>query len=164
MNGVDTSCGMLAHIRHAEGWLRRARADYVRGNGPQVLLRLLLAEAEIRRARESGAATAAVPLRCSPASRWTILGTVALASALLVYTVARPPAPSPTAKVSAASHTLPMVGRGGVLRFESGQVLPFVGVPAGIRPSSRTGPGNALGIDADPLLNNDDSPTLVTFR
>ena len=102
--------------------------------------------------------------RWSPAPLWTILGTVALASALLVYTVVKPPVTSPAVKVSAASHTLPLVGRGGVLRFESGQVLPFVGVPAGIRPSSWTGPGNALGIDADPLLNNDDSPTLVTFR
>jgi hypothetical protein len=164
MNGAVPSCGMLAHISHAEGWLRRARADYMRGNGPRALLRLLLAEAEIRRARESAAATAAVPPRHSPAPRWAILGTVALASAFLVYAAVRPPVPSPAAKASATSRTLPIVGRGGVLRFESGQVLPFVGVPAGIRPSSRTGPGNALGIDAGPLLNNDDGPTLVTFR
>jgi hypothetical protein len=165
MNGVDPSVGMLAHIRHAEGWLRRARADYLRGNGPQVLLRLLLAEAEIRRARESAVGTAAAPPRRSPASLWTILGTVALAGALLVvYTVIRPPVPSPAARVSAASHTIPIGGRGGVLRFESGQVLPFVGVPAGIRPGGWTGPGNAVGIDANPLLTNDEGPTPVTFH
>jgi hypothetical protein len=164
MTGVDPSLGMLAHIRNAEGWLRKARADYVRGNGPRVLLRLLLAEAEIRRARESAAATAAVPVRRSPAPLWTILGTFALAGALLAVYVIRPPVPSPAAKVSAASHSLPVDGRGGVLRFESGQVLPFVGVPAGSRPGGRTTVGNAVEIDVDPLLNNDDGPTLVKFR
>lgn len=46
---------LLRHIRHAEEWLRRARADWRRGNAPAAMLRLMLAEAEIRHARETGA-------------------------------------------------------------------------------------------------------------
>ena len=53
--------GMLAHIRHAERWLSRARLDCGRGEARQAVLRLLLAEAEIRRARESGAGETACP-------------------------------------------------------------------------------------------------------
>jgi hypothetical protein len=49
---------LLRRIRHAEGWLRRARTDWRRGNAPAALLRLMLAEAEIRQAREDGAAAA----------------------------------------------------------------------------------------------------------
>ncbi|HKX19605.1 MAG TPA: hypothetical protein VJT33_16515, partial [bacterium] len=53
---------LLRHIRHAEDWLARARFDWRRGNAPAALLRLMLAEAEIRHAREtSGAAPVAVP-------------------------------------------------------------------------------------------------------
>ena len=47
---------LLRHIRHAEEWLGRARGDWRRGNAPAALLRLMLAEAEIRQARETGTA------------------------------------------------------------------------------------------------------------
>ena len=46
---------LLRHIRHAEDWLRRARHDWRSGNAPAAVLRLMLAEAEIRHARETGA-------------------------------------------------------------------------------------------------------------
>ncbi len=46
---------LLRHIRHAEDWLRRARHDWRGGNAPAAMLRLMLAEAEIRHARETGA-------------------------------------------------------------------------------------------------------------
>lgn len=49
---------LLRHIRHAEEWLGRARGDWRRGNAPGALLRLMLAEAEIRHARETGTAVA----------------------------------------------------------------------------------------------------------
>src|SRR5579864_7114992 len=49
---------LLRHIRHAEEWLGRARRDWRRGNAPAAMLRLMLAEAEIRHARETGAGTA----------------------------------------------------------------------------------------------------------
>lgn len=51
---------LLRHIRHAEDWLARARLDWRRGNAPAAMLRLMLAEAEIRHARETGAASPAV--------------------------------------------------------------------------------------------------------
>jgi len=165
VSGVDAPRGILAHIRHAEGWLRRARADYERGDGRQVLLRLLLAEAEIRRARESGVAVVAIPRRRSAVPAWAILGAVAAAVALMaVYVMVRPPASSPIAN---APGVLPAAqsaeGRGGVLKFESGQVLPFVGIPPQVRPSGRAGPGEVVGADGDSLLDRD-GPTLVTFR
>ncbi|MHB8730509.1 MAG: hypothetical protein ACYDAB_01805 [bacterium] len=50
---------LLRHIRQAEEWLGRARRDWRRGNAPAAMLRLMLAEAEIRHAREVGAGTAA---------------------------------------------------------------------------------------------------------
>lgn len=46
---------LLRRIRHAEDWLRRARHDWQGGNAPAAMLRLMLAEAEIRHARETGA-------------------------------------------------------------------------------------------------------------
>ena len=46
---------LLRHIRHAEDWLRRARHDWRSGNAPAAVLRLMLAEAEIRHARETAA-------------------------------------------------------------------------------------------------------------
>jgi len=42
------------HLRHAEEWLRRARRDYRRGDHHGAVLRLMLAEAEVQRARETG--------------------------------------------------------------------------------------------------------------
>jgi hypothetical protein len=163
---VDTSSRILAHIRHAEEWLRKARADYARGDGRQVLLRLLLAEAEIRRARESGAVTAEVPRRRAAAPGWAILGALAAAAVILAgYAFARPPVSGPVATAPPLFRAAPVTaGRDGVLRFDSGQVLPFVGVPAGTRPGSQTGPGSVEGVLGDPLFNSNDGPALVTFR
>jgi hypothetical protein len=163
---VDTSSRILAHIRHAEEWLRKARADYARGDGRQVLLRLLLAEAEIRRARESGAVAAGVARRRAAAPGWAILGALAAAGVILAgYALARPPVSGPVATAPAILRAAPVGAvRDGVLRFESGQVLPFVGVPAGTRPGGPTDPGNVEGVLGDPLLNSHDGPALVTFR
>jgi len=53
---------LLRHIRHAEDWLRRARTDWRSGNAPAAMLRLMLAEAEIRHAREMGTVVPAARL------------------------------------------------------------------------------------------------------
>jgi len=50
---------LLRHLRHAEEWLGRARRDYRRGDPRSAVLRLMLAEAEVRRAREIGTRSAA---------------------------------------------------------------------------------------------------------
>jgi len=166
VSGLDTSCRILAHIRHAEEWLRKARADYARGDGRRVLLRLLLAEAEIRRARESGAVTAEVPRRRAAPPAWAILGVLAAVGVILAgFAFARPPVSGPVVTAPAGLQAAPVAaGRNGVLRFESGQVLPFVGVPAGTRPGGPTGPGSVEGVLGDPLLNSNDGPALVTFH
>ncbi len=166
MSSVAASGGLLAHIRHAERWLRRARTDYERGDAPQAVLRLLLAEAEIRRARESGAATATVPRRRFLVPSWVILGTVAAAAVILAGYALTRPVPGPAATVPSVIRAAPAGERldGRVLRFESGQVLPFVGFPAGVRPNGRMGSEGIGGIDGDPLLNGADGPVPVTFR
>ena len=176
MSGGAEPSGILEHIRHAEAWLRRARGDCARGNVRQVVLRLLLAEAEIRRARESGAvmgvpASSAVrhggliqslshgPLLASIGVRrparvvWAAVAAagllVAAASALL-----RPLGSLPQAGTPGAGQAVVAAdgGRGG-LRFESGNFLPFVGFPAGARPDRPApdavwGPDVPLGSDA----------------
>lgn len=45
---------VLRRIRHAEEWLRWARSDCLRGDLRGMVLRLMLAEAEIRHVRETG--------------------------------------------------------------------------------------------------------------
>lgn len=161
---MTVSCGILAHIRHAERWLRRARADYQRGDARQAVLRLLLAEAEIRRARESGAAAPAVSRRRPLAPAWAVLGTIVATGVILaVYALTRPPVAGPAATAPGVALAVPAaqrLGGGGILRFESGQVLPFV-LPGGGRSTGRT---EAVEVDGYPLLNGGDGPTLVTFR
>jgi hypothetical protein len=128
---------------------------------------LLLAEAEIRRAREAGAATATVPRRRVLVPSWAILATVAAAGVILtVYALTRPPVPGPAATVPSVIRAAPAGERldGRVLRFESGQVLPFVGFPAGGRPNGRMGSEGIGGVDGDPLLNGADGLVPVTFR
>ena len=168
MRGVDASFGILAHIRHAERWLRRARSDCERGDARQAVLRLLLAEAEIRRARESSAGMATCPRRRPTPSSWAILGTVAVAGLILAaYALARPTGSSPAATVPSVVPAAPAVtGPNGVLRFESGQVLPLVAFPQGVRPVGRTGSGAIVHVDGPDLFwqNGDDGPTLVTFH
>ena len=131
-----------------------------------MLLRLLLAEAEIRRARESGGVTAGIPRRRAAAPGWAILGALAAAGVVMAgYALVKPPAFGPVATSPAVVRAVPVTaGHNGVLRFESGQVLPFVGVPAGIRPGGPTGPGSVEGVLGDPQLNSIDGPALVTFR
>jgi hypothetical protein len=164
---VATSGGVLAHIRHAEQWLRRARTDYVRGDACQAVLRLLLAEAEIRRARESGAATAAVPRARFIVPSWAVLGAAVAAGIILaVHALTRPLLPGPSATVPSVIRAAPAGERldGRVLRFESGQILPFVGLPAGGRPIMWPGSEGIVAADGDSLRLDVDGPAPVTLR
>lgn len=80
---MPASDEILHHIRHAESWLRWARSDFRRGDLRSAMLRLLLAEAEIRHAREEGMR---VPPRLQRRARIRRLWPAALGSvaALLV--------------------------------------------------------------------------------
>ena len=69
---------LLRHIRHAEDWLRCARTDWRSGNAPAAMLRLMLAEAEIRHARETGAV-----LPAGRRARWSRTAAAMAAAAVL---------------------------------------------------------------------------------
>lgn len=151
--------GMLAHIRHAERWLRRARSDCGRGEARQAVLRLLLAEAEIRRARESGVEPP--PSTRPRRSAWMVLGAVTAVGVIVAaYAIAGPFAAGPTAPRVLA----PVAQRpNSIVRFQSGRVLALVGFPAEARSNGSTLPG-VVWSSEDPLLSGDGSPELVTFH
>jgi hypothetical protein len=73
---------MMRHIRYAEQWLRWARADYRRGEVRGAILRLMVAEAEIRHARAAGMSTTPEPPRV--VSRSGRLAAVAMGSAAVL--------------------------------------------------------------------------------
>jgi hypothetical protein len=125
---------ILDHIRHAEGWLRRARSDYERGDAHQAVLRLLLAEAEIRRAREAETRT---PGRVHRPPRLRLSRAVLAAAAGLLaiagYTALRPLVSGPAGSVPGAVRAVPAVyAADRLLQFESGRLL--VGFPSGVWP------------------------------
>jgi len=157
--------GMLAHIRHAEEWLRRARSACGRGEARQAVLRLLLAEAEIRRARESGEEGGGVLVGARPArSWWAVLGAIAAAGVVIAaYALAQPPAPGPIASRGVVRATPAAAGSTSILRFESGQVLPIVGFPTETRPDGSTAPGLAWSSE-DQGLGGDDGSRAVTLE
>ena len=162
MSGRAIADTVVAHIGHAERWLRRARADYERGDLHQVVLRLLLAEAEIRRARESGAAITELPPPRPARVGWAMLGAAAAAALLVVgYALVQyeggPVAQAPNQ--IQAGHGRSQLS--GIVRFDSGQVLPFVELPV---PPSGKGQGVA-GLDVDRLVTfGDEGPVFVTSR
>jgi hypothetical protein len=172
MSGGSIADVVLAHIGHAEQWLRRARADYERGDLRQVVLRLLLAEAEIRRARESGTAIGDLPPRRTAQVPWGLLGTVVAAGLIVVglTAVIQSRAPSPHAPGSVAQAPgLVQPGHGRdrlnvIVRFDTGQVLPFVGFPG--RSSGTNSAPDAPVADVDRLLVTigGDGPAFVTSR
>lgn len=150
------------HIRHAEDWLRWARRDHRRGNFRGVVLRLLLAEAEIRHAREAADRPDETPglRRPAPARiRPLVAGTAGAAlivCALGVYAAIRPGGPlgsTGAAPVPAAVRAVPASGgpdvrtapsdlvkfAPGVLRLAPG-ALERVGGAGGLSPAGgRTG-------------------------
>jgi hypothetical protein len=160
MSGRAIADTVVAHIGHAERWLRRARTDYERGDLRQVVLRLLLAEAEIRRARESGTAIAELPPRRTGQVSWAVLGAAAAAALILAWYALTQLAAGPVAPDQIlGGHARSRLNS--IVRFDSGQVLPFVEVP--VRPSDT--PAGSTGVDLDRLVTfSDEGPVLVTSR
>lgn len=154
---------MLAHIRHAEDWLRRARSACGRGEARQAVLRLLLAEAEIRRARESGEEGAGAPLGVRHArSRWAVLGAIAAAGVVIAaYALAQ--TPGPIARPGVVRATPAAGGSTSILRFETGRVLPIVGFPTETRSDGSPAPGLVWSSE-DQGLGGDDGPRAVTLE
>jgi hypothetical protein len=128
--------GLAERIRHAEGWLRRARVDCRRGHTDRALLRLLLAEAEIRRARESGesAVAAGGPIRRAPGG-WALLAAAGIAALLMIVRLAVI-YPIGTGQTDAKTHLRQAASTArapeGIVQFESAKVLPFVGLLGGV--------------------------------
>jgi hypothetical protein len=139
---------LAERIRHAEAWLRRARLDCRRGEIDRALLRLLLAEAEIRRARESGKSAAAAGGRMRRMPGWAVLGAAVVTALLLVlgYVLVQPIGSGPTAATPHVRQAT-SVARApeGILQFESGKVLPFVALPGGV-PNQGSEPSASWGI------------------
>jgi len=153
---------MLAHIRHAERWLSRARSDCGRGEARRAVLRLLLAEAEIRRAREAGAGDDACSSVRPGGSPWAVLG-AAVATGVIIVAYALT-GPFATSRIATAPRVVPVAqSPGSIVRFESGRVLPLVGFPTEARTGRSRLPGFVWSSD-DPLLSGEGNTELVTFR
>jgi len=115
---------LLRHLRHAEEWLGRARRDYRRGDHRAAVLRLMLAEAEVQRARETGMRLAADPSARPPRRVPVAAGALAVGAVILVVYAAfvavggMAPASPPAAEVAAAS-----AAPDDVVRLDSGGFL-----------------------------------------
>ena len=163
MSWTTAPDSLAERIRHAEAWLRRARVDCRRGDTDRALLRLLLAEAEIRRARESGGSAVAAggPIRRAPGG-WAILGAAAVAALLLIvrFVVVYPMGSGPTdAKTHLRQATSVARVPEGIVQFESAKVLPFVGVLGGVPDrgsESSASWGNPPGLEPVDLLRTGD--------
>jgi len=118
---------LLRHIRHAEDWLRRARHDWRSGNPPAAMLRLMLAEAEIRQARETGAegAISVRPRRAGWFRAAAVIAAAAVLAAGLGYASIRTSLPRNDALAARDGSAGP--GGGGIARtivqLDSGQFL-----------------------------------------
>lgn len=130
--------GLARHIQHAEEWLRWARSDCRRGDVRAAVLRLLLAEAEIRHARETGTRLAVFPTASSRHRRggMVVVGAaVALVLATAAYTTLRSGGRSePAAEVPS---------RPGVVQLETGRFLTLVPVLVG---ADQDQPGGVAGL------------------
>ena len=130
--------GVARHIQHAEEWLRWARSDYRRGDTRAAVLRLLLAEAEIRHARETGTRVAQSPGASSRHRRrgMAVVGAaVALVLAAAAYTTLRSGGRyGPAAVVPSPA---------GVVQLETGRFLTLVPALAG---ADRDQPAGVAGL------------------
>ena len=145
MSRTTGPTGILHHIRHAEQWLRWARSDCERGDARAAVLRLLLAEAEVRRARESGTQVAPEPLVPLRRRRTAVVAGALAAAAVLAttgYIMLRSSGPNPDVSARPALRAVPAAdGREAIVRFESGRFLALMGLPPGGWPGSERGAG-----------------------
>ena len=154
MSWTTAPDGLAERIRHAERWLRRARVDCRRGHTDRALLRLLLAEAEIRRARESGesAVAAGRPIRRAPGG-WALLAAAGIVALLMIVRLAviYPIGSGPTdAKTHLRQPASVARGPEGIVQFETAKVLPFVGLLGGV-PDRGSEPSTSWGSPAPGL-------------
>lgn len=136
--------GVVRHIQHAEEWLRWARSDHRRGDLRAVVLRLLLAEAEIRHAREVGVHLVAGPHPHHRSRRRlaAVGAAVALVLAAATYTVLRPESrhgPSPVGPSAHGWATEPPAPAGAV-QLQAGRLLRLGPVFSDAEPGSPGGP------------------------
>jgi hypothetical protein len=117
---------LLRHIGYAEEWLRRARRDWRRGDGAAAVRRLLLAEAEIRHARETAAVQ---PVRAgarADAARRLVAGLAAVIvlAAGMGYALTRAGAPrSHAVTVRAAEGRADHGVERTIVQLDSGRIL-----------------------------------------
>lgn len=142
--------GILHHIRHAEEWLRWARGDCRRGDLRSAVLRLLLAEAEIRHAREVGPSIGGLPVSARRGSRLLLAmmgAAAALAIAVVGYAVSSAPLGHPDVP-GARTAEAPQ----GIVQLDTGRFLRVVLAPqdrADARPFDAWGMPDAPGIMVD---------------
>ncbi len=134
---------LLRHLRHAEEWLRWARSDYRHGDVHGAVLRLLLAEAEVRHAREAGALSAeAAPARASRRLGIHVMAVAVAAAATLaaaVYTafLSGGPGSERTASADTPAVTLRPAGESGALvRLDAGDFFTLLLPGAAIAPDA----------------------------
>lgn len=114
---------LLRHIRHAEDWLGRARLDWRRGNAPAAMLRLMLAEAEIRHARESGAAAPPGGRRVAWPKAAAAIAAAAVVAAGLGYASIRSGQQGGLAERAGSPAALPSGLSRTIVRLDTGQFL-----------------------------------------
>jgi len=142
---------LLRHLRHAEEWLRWARSDYRRGDLRGAVLRLLLAEAEVRHAREAGSLrieeTPARPVR---RMRLATVGAFSAAAVLAVAAYGAFLSGAGTSRVAAfpvvpASHVAPVGNESsGVVRLDTGDFLTLMSSDPQASSGATVGAGSGL--------------------
>jgi hypothetical protein len=113
---------LTERIGYAENWLGRARQRIEEGEVTHGTLALLLAEAELHRAREVDLPPSAGPA-VRPWAAWAAVGALTLAAAVVVITLMLPHGWAPP---DAGQHLAPAVVR---LSAGTGQMLHLVTVP-----------------------------------
>ncbi|HYM70573.1 MAG TPA: hypothetical protein VEZ44_13335 [bacterium] len=142
---------LLRHLRHAEEWLRWARSDYRKGDLRGAVLRLLLAEAEVRHAREAGSLRIEeTPARPFRRTRLATMGAFGAAAVLAVAAygafLSGSAAPHAAAfPVVPAAHIAPVSNESwGVVRLDTGDFLTLMSSGPQASPGTTTGAGSGL--------------------
>jgi hypothetical protein len=107
----DRRTTLTDRISFAEGWLERARRQIRDGQVAHGTLTMILAEAELHRAREAGVPTGATRMPVAPRARaWWAAGVSAAAAAALVALILTAPFPAPGIADSAAPSIVTLAG------------------------------------------------------
>jgi hypothetical protein len=132
-SGTRGSSGMprpdpfACSIHYAEDWLRRARRDWGSGNAPAAVRRLMLAEAEIRHARETVAALDVPARRNGRGVGWRVAAGLAAAAVLAAgvgYASMRAGTPSLEVAAVPGADGRPRRGSGRtIVQLETGRYL-----------------------------------------